>query len=137
MYYTKYLLLLPKLENYNMPYAKGRVVTPRPRINTFAMVYLYDSSGDAAARASETPTQNETSRDQRTTQDFTNRLILPLPTIWVWSHITVCGPASILHTEQNAESVEAAEDWTISPSASRYLRDVSYWPGLHSQPQVD
>ena len=38
--------------------------------------------------------------------------------------------------EQSAESVEAVEDWTISPSVSRYLRDASHWPCLHSQPQV-
>ena len=35
--------------------------------------------------------------------------------------------------EQSAESVEAVEDWTISPSVSRYLRDASHWPCLHSR----
>ena len=38
--------------------------------------------------------------------------------------------------EQSAESVEAADDWTINPSVSRYLRDANHWPCLHSQPQV-
>ena len=66
----------------------------------------------------------------------TNRLLSPLPTRLVWTHTTVCRPASILHMEQSAESVEAVEDWMISPSVSRYLRDASHWPCLHSQPQV-
>ena len=66
----------------------------------------------------------------------TNRLISPLSTRLVCTHTTVCRPASILHIEQGAESVEAVEDWTISPSVSRYLRDTSHWPCLHSQPQV-
>ena len=38
--------------------------------------------------------------------------------------------------EQSAESVEAVEEWTISPSVSPYLRDASHWLCLHSQPQV-
>ena len=69
----------------------------------------------------------------------TNRLLSPLPTRVVCTHTTVgglCRPASILHMEQSAESVEAVEDWTISPSVSRYLRDASHWSCLHSQPQV-
>ena len=70
------------------------------------------------------------------TQDFTNRLLSPLPTRLVCAHTTVCRPATILHMEKSAESVEAVEYWTISPSVSRYLRYASHWPCLHSQPQV-
>ena len=64
-----------------------------------------------------------------------NRLLSPLPTRLVCTHTTVCRPASILHMEQSAESVEEVEDWTISPSVSRYLRDASHWPCLYSQTQ--
>ena len=45
--------------------------------------------------------------------NFTNCLLSPLPTRLVCAHTTVCRPASILHREQSAESVEALEDWTI------------------------
>ena len=48
------------VENYNMPYAKGRVVTPRNRINKIAMVLKVWFLGWRSCRASETPTQNET-----------------------------------------------------------------------------
>ena len=122
-------------ENYNMPYAKGHV-TPRTPINKIAMILKVWFLGWRSCPASETPTQNETPRDQRTTQDFTKRLLSPLPKRLVCAHTTVCRPASIPHMEQSAESVEAVEDWSVSPSVSEYLRDASHGSYLHNQPQL-
>ena len=56
-----------------------------------------------------------------------------------WSKTIICQETCCYSTYPHQECSKCRSGgryWTISPSASRYLRDASHWPCLHSRPQV-
>ena len=86
------------------------VSTKRPWIHYFNYPICDCSElNNAAARASDTPTEMEIRRQPQRRSATRARCVV---------------------------DGGGGEDWTISPSVSRYLRDASHWPCLHSQPQV-